>query len=181
MSRWTGRLPKPRRLSMPWFRRLSTVRARTTVGATAVAAAALIVGGIALVLLVRGALTDNVEVAADLRAEDVVALLEGGVPPDRIAIDSDEDSLVQILDGTGTVEAASGPLPDRRAIARLRPGQSGTIELPGTGQIDRYRVVALGTSDGEYLVLVARSLEPVRESTAVLSNALLVGVPRSSP
>ncbi len=141
------------------------------------AAAALILGGVLLVVLLNNTLTENVEVAADLRAEDVVALLEGGVEPDRISIDRDEDSLVQILDDAGAVIAASPQLSGLRAIAKLRPEQARTLELADTDQPDPYRVVALSTQNGDYLVLVARSLEPVRESAAVLTRGLLVGLP----
>ena len=58
-----------------------TVRVRTTVAATVLVGLALLAGGIALVVAMRNALTDEVRSAARVRADDTAAALEAGTPP----------------------------------------------------------------------------------------------------
>ena len=77
-----------------WRRRLGTVRVRTTTGATVVVGVALLIGAVVLVGVLRRNLVDNVETAARLRADDVVALLESGTTPGELAVDDEEASLV---------------------------------------------------------------------------------------
>jgi hypothetical protein len=55
--------------------RLGTVRVRTTVAAVVVAGLAMAVGGLALVAVLRGALTRELRTTARLRGQDVAELL----------------------------------------------------------------------------------------------------------
>lgn len=89
-------------------RRFGSVRVRTTAGASVIVGLALIVGAVVLVGVLRRSLYDNVETAARLRADDVVALLETGSRPEQLAVEDEESSLVQVLDERGRVLAASG-------------------------------------------------------------------------
>jgi signal transduction histidine kinase len=158
-------------------RRLTGVRARTTAAATAVVGVALVAGAVVLVVLVRLELTDNVQTAAELRASDVVAVLESGDRPTSLAVDDDEGSVVQVLDRAGTVVAASANVAARRALVRVDPGDTRTVDDLGVGDDGPYRVVARSTRDGAYTVVVGETLEPVAESTEALSPVLGAGIP----
>ena len=158
----------PRRLA-----RFGTVRVRTTVGAILVVGLTLLVSSFVLVVMVRRSLTNNVEVAAEFRAESAVALLEGGVSPRQAGMGGDDDTVIQILSRSGQVVAASRQISSRRPLMKLRPEESATVHHVVAGQPDPYRIVARGTKDGRYLVLVGESLEQVRESTAAIVRVLL--------
>ncbi|HEY3261827.1 MAG TPA: HAMP domain-containing sensor histidine kinase [Pseudonocardiaceae bacterium] len=153
------------------------VRVRTTAGATLVVGVALAVGGVALVLLLQRSLTRDIQTAAELRAQDVVALLDAGRPPALLAVDNAEESLVQVVDRSGTVVASSINIADTAPIGDLRPGEARTVRGLPIGDERSYRVVARGTADGQYIVLVARTLDPVDESGAALAGALAIGLP----
>ncbi len=163
----------PRRLG--W--RLGTVRVRTTIAATVVVGVALALGGLALVVLLRSAMTENVQVAAESRAEDLVALLAAGMPPALLTLGDAEDSLVQVLDTTGAVVVSSSDITGRPAVADLRPEDARTLNQLPIPTSYPYRAVARDTPNGRYLVLVARTLEPVSEGTRVMAFSLLTGVP----
>lgn len=61
----------PRRWGPRW--RWDTIQARTTIAATIVVGVALTLGGLLLVVLVRSAMTENVQIAAESRARVLVA------------------------------------------------------------------------------------------------------------
>lgn len=67
--------------------RFGSVRIRTTVGATAVVGLALGIAGFVLVATLRVAMTDSVHNQAELRAEDLVTLLNAGLIPGALALD----------------------------------------------------------------------------------------------
>ncbi|MEU8803192.1 HAMP domain-containing sensor histidine kinase [Spirillospora sp. NPDC048819] len=91
-------------------RRLSSVRARTTVGATAVVAGALIVAGLAVVLLLRASLGGQADLRAEVTARDVAAQLATGTPYANLDLPDGEDHPVQVVDEDGRVLAASEDL-----------------------------------------------------------------------
>lgn len=160
-------------------RRLGAVRVRTTAGATVVVGVALLVGAVVLVVVLRRNLVDNVETAARLRADDVVAVLEAGSTPDALAVDNEEASLVQVLDARGRVVAASGNIGGEGPIADLRPGSARTLGQLPIDDDDSYRVVATSAdaAGGRFTVLVARSLEPADETVAAVIALLAGGLP----
>lgn len=161
-------------------RRLATVRMRTTAGATIVVGVALVVGAIVLLGVLRRTATDYVETAARLRAADVVALLEAGTAPQELSVEDEEASLVQVLDDNGSVVASSGNVEGERPIAETRPGTARTVRrLPIDDGEDSYRVVAAAarTPKGSFIVLTARSLEPVDTSVRAVAAALAAGLP----
>lgn len=159
--------------------RLGTVRVRTTAGATVVVGVALLVGAVVLVVVLRRNLVGNVETAARLRADDVVALLEAGTTPDELAVDDEEASLVQVLDARGRVVAASGNIEGEDPIANLPAGSARTLRSLPIDDDDSYRVVAesAGAPGGRFTVLVARSLEPAEETVAAVVALLAGGLP----
>lgn len=157
--------------------RLGSVRVRTTLGATVVVGLALGIAGLVLVATLRVAMTDSVQNEAELRAEDLVTLLNAGLIPGGLALDDQDGSLIQVLDTSGTIVAASSNFSGRPRLAALRPDESRTLEHVPFGAPDPYLVVARGTADRQFVVLVARSLESVREGTSALSGLLLAGIP----
>jgi signal transduction histidine kinase len=159
------------------FRRLGTVRVRTTVVATLVVGIALVVGGLLLVRLLHSSLVDNVQTAAELRARDVAAGLEGGAPPPTLAVAGEEKSLIQVLDRTGAVVESSDNVAGEPAITHLAAGDARTIERLPISDHDPYRVVARQTTDHQFTVLVAQSLGPADSSTALVGRVLFAGIP----
>jgi signal transduction histidine kinase len=160
------------------MRRLGTVRVRTTVGATLVVGVALVVGALALIAGLQRTLTDDVETTARLRARDVVALLEAGTAPGKLAVQDEEDSAVQVLDASGRSVAGSANIVHRPAIADVAPGHAKTVDdLPL--EAGHYRVVAERAARGgeRFTVLAAESLDPVEEGRAAVVTALALGVP----
>lgn len=165
----------------------ASVRVRTTLAAVLVVAFALVVGGIALVVLVRGALVDGLESSAEQRADTLAAQVgstetprgspaeEGGdedggrgdAEDSEDSMDLD-DEVWQVLDGEGRIVSSSQPLsrplPDEDADA---------VRLPGGDAA--YLVVT--ESAGDYRVVVAVSREEVEDTVSALVPLLLVGLP----
>jgi signal transduction histidine kinase len=139
---------------------------------------ALLLASIAIVTLMQRAMQHNVESAARLRANDIVAALqEGGLPPETIA--NDDDVLIQVIDGSGQVVAASSSLENDPPLARLQPGESSLVEHPRIQDDDPFVVVSKGahTSSGDFTVLVGRNLDIVRETVWLVTRILVVAVP----
>ena len=159
--------------------RFGTVRMRTTAAAVLVVGLALIVGAVAMVMTLRGSLKRDVEAAAQLRASDVVTAIEGGTDVSELALGDGDDSFVQIVDGSGEVIAASPKLNGLPPVARLSSGNSREIEGLPTEEDDPFIVVATSVDgDDETLtILVGRTLDPVEESGAAVSQILLFGIP----
>lgn len=157
----------------------ASVRVRTTLGATAVVAAALILASVVLVLLQREALRGGAEEAAQARAEQVAGQVATGGPPSALAgEDADEmgehdeepqDVVVQILAGSDVVVASQPGL--------VLPARDGVHEVRGAEH--RYVVETADASwrGTDYTVVAAVSLEDAEESVAALVPALAVGVP----
>jgi len=167
--------PAPRRRGLR--ERLAPIRVRTTLAAVAVVALALAVGGVALITAMRRALDDEVLAGARLRAEDVAGVLEGGTAPGALAVENDEDQLIQVVDSDGRVVASSANVEGERPVARLEPGRSERVEVPIDD--DEFLAVAVGavTAAGTLTVIVARTTDSVRESVQVVAQLLTVGLP----
>ncbi|HEY4398243.1 MAG TPA: ATP-binding protein [Acidimicrobiia bacterium] len=158
-------------------RRLGTVRVRTTVVATLVVGIALAIGGLLLVRLLHSSLVDNVQTAAELRARDVTASIEGGAAPSTLTVAGEEKSLIQVLDRTGAVVASSENVAGEPAIARVAVGEERTVDRLPISDHDPYSVVARKTRNGQFTVLVAQSLGPADQSTALVGRVLFAGIP----
>ncbi len=157
-----------------WF---GSVRVRTTLGAGLVVGVTLALGGFVLVALLQRSLTADIQTAAELRADDVVAVLDAGQAPGPLAVDNAEESLVQVLDRSGTVVAASPNAVGFPPVADVPPGEARTVPPLPIGDDESFRVVARASADGRYVVLVARSLDPVAEGSEAVIGALAVGLP----
>ena len=156
--------------------RLATIRATTTAVATIVVAIALVLGAAGLIAALRRTMVDEVAEAARAQAGDVVRQLEAGRPPILEVAGADEQ-LIQVMTPAGAVVSASPNMAGRPAVARLAPGQSAQIVTPLDD--DEFVAVAEGaqTSDGQRIVLVARALVDVLDTTTVVTRLLIIGLP----
>jgi signal transduction histidine kinase len=154
------------------------VRVRTTVAAVVVVGLAMLVEALVLLGVLRGTLTREVRTAAQLRGQDVAAVLAadlGGSGP--LAVDDAEELLIQVLDGDGRVVRASANAAGLPAVARLRPGESARVQVPI--EDGRFLAVATGanTPRGARTVVVVRSTEAVTEATEAVGGLLAIGLP----
>lgn len=159
----------------------ATMRFRTTAVASVVVLVALSVGGVGLVLVVRGHLVAADRSAARLRADDVLALAGAGAVPRSLSFPGEEDGATQLLGRDGKVVAATDNLEHEKPISGLRPEpdehSSEIRHIDALDEDHRYVVVAVTSEDGRYTVLAAVSLQPSEETVATLTRALLVGLP----
>jgi signal transduction histidine kinase len=158
------------------IKRLATIRAITTAVATIVVAIALVVGAAGLIAALRRTMVDEVAEAARAQASDVVRQLEAGRPPVLEVAGADEQ-LIQVMTPAGAVVASSLNMEGRPAVVRLAPGQSANVVTPLDD--DEFVAVAEGaqTSDGPRIVLVARALVDVLDTTTVITRLLIIGLP----
>jgi signal transduction histidine kinase len=161
------------------------VRMRSALAAAAVVALALGVSALAFIHTARSELTRNVDAAATQRASDVAAVLSSD-DDDRIAqtlrASPAEQTVVQILDASGTVIAATSSIAGEPPLSPLRPKPGVTLRqqraLPAADE-DPFRIVALGveTGRGARVVLAAESLRPVYDTSEVVTVILGTGMP----
>ena len=89
---------------------LSSVRARTTLGATLVVAAALVVAGLAVVLLLRASLGGQADLRAEVTARNIASQLATGIRFADLDLPNGIDHPVQIVGEEGRLLAASAGL-----------------------------------------------------------------------
>jgi len=159
----------------------ATVRARTTLLASAVTGLTLVAGAVALVLTLQSQLTGTGDALARARVQDLLASAASGDLP-RSLDNVHDDSVAQVIDDRGRVMASSDNITGRPPITRVEPSTQLrvlTVEGPDDDETERYRVwVDQGTSPtGRVTVLVGTSLESVTEATRTLREALIVGLP----
>jgi signal transduction histidine kinase len=156
----------------------ASIRVRTTTAAVVVVGISLVIGGMMMTGLLRRALERDVRTAAELRARDVVAILESSGGPGSLAVEDREDALIQVLDPAGQVVASSPNVTGLPPVADLDPGT--WVEVSATPIEDApFMVVAERAQGdfGEFTVLVARSTDDLAESTGRVSRLLALGGP----
>lgn len=154
-------------------RRPSSLRARITLGATAIVGIALLVGALVFFVLVRGALLTEVRVAVDGDVAELTAQLEGsGALPDAGG-DADDDRFFQVLSPTGTVLSAGGSAP-ATAPEIPDPGEHARVRLPGE---DETFLLAARPLDGGGAIVAGRSLDDVGDALDVVGGLLGAAVP----
>jgi signal transduction histidine kinase len=135
------------------------------------------IGAVALVLVMRDSLIASVRSAAVARAEDVAAELQSGKAPGQLSLADSQDLVIQVLDASGIVVAASPRVAGRPPIARLAVGASREVRLP----VDEDPYLAVGVAahgaGGSLVVVVARSVDSVAEATSTLTRLLAKGLP----
>ncbi len=160
-----------------------SIRARTTLVATAATAATLLVASLLMLRAVEDSLTESRDQAAQARAAQLVAALvtDGAVPA---GLEVGEDEMAQVVAADGTVLAASESLGDAPAVADLAPppgafAMATVSEVPDDEDTETFRVWATGArgAEGPVRVYVGTSPERVHEAVAAARRSLLVGVP----
>jgi signal transduction histidine kinase len=174
----------PRRIGERFRRRLG-VRMRSALAASVVVGVAVVLTGVACVVASRLILLNNVDQSARQRAGQVAAAL--GVPGTAsltaaLRPSARDRTVVQVIDPTGSVVAASAAVGELRPLSRLRP-PAGRAQRDQrrveVGNGEQFHIVALGvaTPAGLQTVLVGQSLDEVNDATAALTGALAVGLP----
>ena len=163
-------------------RRHSGIRVRVTLTATAVVAVTLMISGITLALLVQNSLHASLDEAAQARAEDVASLVAAGNLQSTIANTGEESSLVQVIDSTNSVIAATDNIQGQQAILSEPPvlGEAtvSTIDQVPLGNA-QFRVVAepVQLRTGPGWVYVGTSLAQANSAVRSLTALFAVGLP----
>ncbi|MGZ0147738.1 ATP-binding protein [Kribbella sp. WER1] len=174
---------------MPSISRLrrASVRSRSTAAAIVVVAAAMALGAGVLLLLLQRALISAASDAADGRVADVAAQV-GAEGVDNLGADlaktTRASQIVQVLDSSGQVVAASSARAETVPLTRLRPGAGKVLraevgEMPLLDDDHDYLIVARGVQYGgtTYTAVVASSVETQRATVATVTQYLLLGFP----
>jgi signal transduction histidine kinase len=157
--------------------RFQSVRVRTTVGAGAIVAITLALAGWLLVTALRSSQIESVDRNLELRALDIESLLDSGASPQTVAVESDEDGFVQILDGDRRVLASSGNIEGEDPIAVGPSDSTRTQRIPNLDE-RQFRVRNhLTDRDPQTTIVVGINLEDVEATGGFVRRALLVGLP----
>ncbi|QFG26803.1 HAMP domain-containing histidine kinase [Actinomadura sp. WMMB 499] len=172
---------------------MGSVRARTTVGATAVVAAALAAAGLIVVSLLKANLAGHADLRAEMTAREAAAKLASGTPWNRLNLDDAEERPVQIVDAYGHVRAVSedldavsgaggpptahGPSP-ATVLAAENDGDDLDEEDPRPGRVSEEVRHATGraTVDGrtaDYRFAVLEATTPAGETVTISAGASL--------
>jgi signal transduction histidine kinase len=163
---------RPRRLAAV----TGSIRWRVTATAVAVVAVALVAGAVAMLATLRRGNENHVRAAARLRAAEIAAVIEAGGAPGALAVDDDDEVLLQIVDRSGTGVAASPNISGRPPGTEVAAGESRRIAT--TPIEDEPSIVAAEAARGPagtVIVLVARTV--VDESTGTVASLLRAGIP----
>jgi len=165
---------------MTWTR--PGVRGRITLATTVAVAIVLALAGVALVVLLQRDLLAGVDASARTRAQDIVALSNGTLPS-VLPASQDDASVVQVLDSSRRVLAASGNIQGESALVLPNPGQRGsqisTLSGLPIGGGERFRVLqeATGPPTAHRTIVVALSLAPVDEAVQSARSLLFQVLP----
>ena len=172
------------------------IRARMTLIAVLVVGVSVSLAMAALVLTARASLTSQITNNAEARAQDIALLAKSGTVPNPIP-GRGEDLLVQVIGSTGTVVASSASIEGQTPLVeeRLLPSQVRTFgvdslaEINGTGKANgesgadkgvAFLIAAVGVNSpvgGHETVIVAASLDPIRQLINLLLPRLALGLP----
>lgn len=157
------------------------MRARATLGATAVVALALTAASFALFAMLHVDLQRNANDAATAQADAVGQLAAEGKLPDLLPLTHGAD-FIQVVDSSGRVVAASQNLVGRPAVADLRPHEGrlrATWSGEPFGEGHRQRIVAVTaqTPGGAVTVYAGTSLRDADAADEITKVALGIGTP----
>ncbi|MDF3306251.1 HAMP domain-containing sensor histidine kinase [Rhodococcus sp. T2V] len=157
--------------------RLGTVRFRTTLAAVVIVGIALLAGAIVLVAALRNTLIAEVVDVSGEQAQEFASALEFGLGQPDLDIAAADEQLVQVLDASGAVVRSSRAIAGEPAVARLQPG-AWTRFTPSVDEDEFIAVAApANTTDGPLVVIVARPLVGVSETTRQVERMLQIGLP----
>lgn len=160
-----------------WLRERWGVRVAAAVAAAAVVAVALVLSGVALVLLQERSVRSSVEDQARAQALNAVARLEDGESPRETVTEiATGFVLLQVLDAGGTVLAASPQLSPTEAVdggaTAADPDSTATATVG-----DDPLLVVREPAAGSLVVLAGGSLAAAEQSTETVTQLAVVGVP----
>jgi signal transduction histidine kinase len=147
-----------------------SVRGRTTLGATLVVAAALLVGAFSFYGVLSASVHSSAERAAEQRISE---LTERGDGPGGRSLDSLDDEIVQLIGDDGAVRAASE---DAREALGSTPLP--VSDDPQTMTIDGEPMLIVSDDlDDDQTLVLAVSVEDGAETLATVATLLAVAVP----
>jgi signal transduction histidine kinase len=165
-----------------WLRERWGVRAAAALSAATFVAISLAGAGVALVVLQESSVRASVE--EDVRARAVAVadrLLTGESPTAAVTAESSGFAVLQVIDATGSVLAAS---PQLLGAPPLRTGQIDPRDgddVPGHPLVEDEPLLVVAqpaqTAAGVRVVLAGGSLVAARRSTATVTELVLIGVP----
>jgi signal transduction histidine kinase len=162
-------------------RLVGTVRSRTTLLATVIVGAALVVGAGAFWVVLQESLIRDIDQVTELRAAGIAAYAASDKLPS--VLPADDDEAVQVINASSVVVAASANVGGRGPVVTAMPsGEEPTVttvdSLPGlTGQ-SRLLVLRAADHHGHPVtVAVATSLKHADNTLHVARQVLLIGVP----
>lgn len=153
-----------------------SIRWRVTLAAVLVVGAALVTGSVAMLAFLHRESDNRIRSAARLRALEIAAVFQAGETPPSLAVEDEEEVLIQILDQGGAVVASSPNMAGRPAVARVEAGE--TTRVATTPIEDEPSIVAAEAASGPagtFTVLVARNASD--ETTGDVADLLKWGVP----
>ena len=161
-----------------------SVRLRTTLLASALAAVALVVASVALVATLDRSVVTTGDGLARSRVSDLAVLARHGDLP-RVLAAVGGNGVAQVVTLDGRVLAASPNVQGAGPITGVRPPVGAPSEVhtlrgaPDDNETEDYRVwVQASTSPaGPVTIVAGSSLESVREASHTLRRALWVGTP----
>ncbi|MFJ8867407.1 ATP-binding protein [Streptomyces sp. NPDC102473] len=115
---------------------MRSVRARAALGATLVVAVALTVAGLAVLLVLRGNLTDRAGLEAEVTAREVAGELALGKAYAELEASDDDSHPVQVTDEEGRVVAASKDLEAISGTGTSRTVPASPAPVPSPGDDD---------------------------------------------
>ncbi len=165
------------------MRRPTSLRARTTLLASALVAVMLGVAGWALVGVLSGSLQSAKDDLSRARATELAGQVRDGTLDDPV-VDIGEDGVAQVVDADGRVLASSSGLAGAPAVVTVDGVGTSPRLVPLDGvqddtETESYRAWGLRADGpgGPVAIVVGDSLESVDEATSALRKGLLVGVP----
>jgi signal transduction histidine kinase len=152
---------------------------------TALFTVALILSGVALLLIIGRSLVNTLDTSAERTGTEVAALVEQGKLPNPVLAGSGGVSLVQVVDEQNRVVAASPggysavSILRGDELAKVRDGKRLIIAGERASSDQPLRVVGVKADirGGQRTVLVATDLGRVLDSSRLLERFLLFGAP----
>ena len=157
------------------------MRARITALATLVTVVVLTITAVALVLVQRRQLTDNLDASLRQRALDIETILLAEDDPQSLPGGSGDDVLIQIVDDT-TVVYASPTVGVDEPIASSPDDEATRYVATRSGvavEDDVFRVLTIwiDTAEGPRTLHVGASYDDVVDATRILATSLTIAIP----
>ena len=147
-----------------------SVRARTTLGATAVVAVALLIGAFSFYGVLSASIHGSTERAAEQRLDELAERLDG---PGGNVIDDLDDEIAQLIGPDGSVRAAS-----EDAREALGSNALPVSDDPHILTVDEEQMLVVSEDlDGDHALVVAVSMKDDAETLATVSTLLTIAVP----